>query len=135
MKVMLYIFSVISALMVAAFLFRYEYTESKQARVDKFTQKYEINCQRKHAYMEVAECIKLTPEEMIEAEKRREEAESREVEIKKINEAKVVEQKKACQEMLDKARLDYISEKNIDPNSKITDFKKSIYTQYGGLCK
>lgn len=120
--------------MPIALFFRYEYTADKQARVDRFTQNYEVNCFRKNAYLSIDECSKLTPEEIFIREQKRQEQEAKEIEQKKEQVAKDLELHKECKENLAKARLRYISEKQNNTNPRMLDYYSHILKEYEKIC-
>lgn len=139
MKRNLYFFALLGIAVSLVFLFRYEYTADKQARVDRLTQKYEINCIKKSAYLSMDECFKLTPEEITLLEQQKEqqriEEEAKNIEMQKAKAAKELESRKKCQDSLAQARLDYESERISNNNSKMLDWKKYLVNEYERMCK
>lgn len=117
-----------------AFFFRYEYTADKQARVDRFTQNYEINCFKKNAYLSIDECSKLTPEEIFIREQERQKQEAKDIEQKKEQVEKDLESQRKCKESLAKARLDYSSEKMANPSGRMLDWHSFIIKEYEKMC-
>lgn len=135
----LYLIALLGIAIALVVLFRYEYTADKQARVDRLTQRYEINCIKKSAYMSMDECFKLTPEEITLIEQQKEhqriEEEAKKIEIQNAKVAKDLESRKKCQASLAQARLDYESERISNSNSKMLDWKKYLVNEYERMCK
>lgn len=135
----LYLIALLGIAIALVVLFRYEYTADKQARVDRLTQRYEINCIKKSAYMSMDECFKLTPEEVTLIEQQKEhqriEEEAKKIEVQNAKVAKDLESRKKCQDSLAQARLDYESERISNSNSKMLDWKKYLVSEYERMCK
>lgn len=135
MKNKLFILFFIAIAIFVLFFLRYDYTEDKQARVDRFTQKYEIFCIKKSLYLTFDECAKLTPEEIFLKDQRILKKAVEEEEKRKENIAKNKETEEKCKNNLAKARLDYSNAINSNENKRIIDWHKFIISEYEKLCK